>query len=201
MSRNEGDLLAAKVNSKNVVRILGYFTRIINNDQKYNWFISEYLELTLNDDRILNGDINVLRNVALDILNAVKDIHSKKIVHLDVFPRNIGGKVDQNGNIVFKLFDFGLAKELEIQNEFNFASRHDIACIGLILNVLSLAMKKVKKDTSNMKDSLADFILILTYNVEFPLSSIEEALLHPFVSGEPFNNIPDKYGKRILLIK
>lgn len=198
LSKNENDLLAAHVKSKNIVIILGAFDRKINNKDEYTWYISEFLDLKLNDDRILNGDINVLRNIAIDLLNALKDIHSKNILHLDIFPRNIGGKIDENGNIVFKLFDFGLGLKMKLKNYTDIHSKIDINDVGNIIKDLSSEMKKVKKDRSNMKSSLEDFILILTYNVEFPISSVEEALSHPFISGKPYYNVPDKYGKRKL---
>lgn len=48
-------------------------------------------------------------NVALDICCALKYLHSHKIIHRDLKPENIG--FDKNDTV--KLFDFGLAKELD----------------------------------------------------------------------------------------
>lgn len=186
---NDKDLIANNIQSENIIKMFGSFTRLMNSSDKHHtWYLSEYLDVSLEDDYVINGDINVLRTIAADLLNALKVIHNKKIVHCDIFPRNVGGKMDQDGNVVFKLFDFGMALEENSTKLFQLYLQLDIYHIGTIINDLSKKMYNVIYDTSDMKDQLEDFISSITSDFKSLPTNVENVLQHPFITGKSFDN-------------
>lgn len=56
--------------------------------------------------------------VARDIINAIEHLHSLQILHRDIKPDNVMFKVSKNEK-VFKLGDFGFARELQSDETYN----------------------------------------------------------------------------------
>ena len=56
---------------------------------------------------------NIVYNIVKQICIGIKEIHNKKIVHRDLKPENIF----INDNMIIKIGDFGISKQLDIQTE------------------------------------------------------------------------------------
>lgn len=84
----------------------------IKKDASTHYIISEYLDVELQPFRGL-VDENVIKKVCKDILSAIKYLHDNDIAHLDIKYNNIMGKMGVDGNITYKLIDFGFSKVIK----------------------------------------------------------------------------------------
>ena len=58
-------------------------------------------------------ELSMVRSIAKAVLSAVALMHSQGIVHRDIKPENIMFRTGEDGQIIFKLSDFGFAKVLD----------------------------------------------------------------------------------------
>lgn len=65
-------------------------------------------------------------HIALQIADAMEYIHSLHLVYRDLKPDNIGFMIDDNGNEIVKLFDFGLIKELKASDRKTLDGRYHL---------------------------------------------------------------------------
>ena len=70
-------------------------------------------------DLILNNNISEINSLILfrGIVHAVKHLHDNNIVHLDISPENIMINYELNGLMVPKLIDFGIAQQINKDND------------------------------------------------------------------------------------
>ncbi|KAF7684528.1 MAP kinase kinase kinase wis4 [Astathelohania contejeani] len=109
------DIIATKLKHPNIMETTKSFRRDYITDreehQELIWLFSEYLKQKISQ-RFVNRDENIIRKIVKDILTAYIFIHKQHIVHLDMKIANVMGQMDSNGNIIYKLIDFGYARDL-----------------------------------------------------------------------------------------
>lgn len=82
-----------------------------NNDvQDIVWLYSQFLMHRISH-RYVNMDEHIIREILRDVLHGLAYMHSRKIMHLDIKVANIMGQ-RENGRMVYKLIDFGYARDL-----------------------------------------------------------------------------------------
>ncbi|PZV99835.1 serine/threonine-protein kinase [Metamycoplasma auris] len=100
--KNECNLLK-KINSENVIRMIGYFFK---DDELY--YAMEFFEFGTLRDLIKKQRLSFLDivGIAIKICIGLRDIHNLNIIHRDLKPSNI--LVDLNKSIL-KIIDFGIS--------------------------------------------------------------------------------------------
>lgn len=152
--------------------------------------LKDYIEMRNKYEKEIN--IKQIRNFIIQICEGLKYIHSKKIVHRDLTPKNI--LIDENYQI--KISDFGLAKnlsELMIEEncseygtflysapevELNICSvKSDIYNLGVIyfelINLFNTDMEKIIEIT-NLKKNLIDKKMIYNKDIDIIMKMIDE---------------------------
>lgn len=89
-----------------------YIIKVYSYNEEKNEYIMEYMDLTL--EKYISNNNNKLtlterKNIANQVLQGLKYIHSKNLLHRDICPNNVLLKLYDNINIV-KVADFGLVK-------------------------------------------------------------------------------------------
>ena len=119
MKKGDYDFLLEKVRREEELTKICKCKNVVNLYQKFEtegYFIFEleYCETNLYDGIInkyggLEGNKTYLRQIILDIANALKILHDNKIMHRDIKPNNIflNHEYEEDGERVAKLGDFG----------------------------------------------------------------------------------------------
>ena len=101
----EGRALA-KINHPNVVRVLNFFraneTVYMVMDYEEGWTLQEYIQR-----RQKPVSENFVRNVFTRVLNGLREVHTHKLLHLDLKPSNIYLRSDGTPMLI----DFGAARQ------------------------------------------------------------------------------------------
>lgn len=89
-----------------------YIVKVYSYNEDKNEYIMEYMDLTL--EKYISNNNNRLtlterKNISNQVLQGLKYIHSKNLLHRDICPNNVLLKLYDNINIV-KVADFGLVK-------------------------------------------------------------------------------------------
>ncbi len=110
----EEGLALAKINHRNIVRVLNFFraNNTVYMVMKYERGRS-LQEFILAHQASINE--NFIRNVFSELLNGLREVHSQKLLHLDIKPANIYIRLD--GSPV--LLDFGSARQTLSENQAN----------------------------------------------------------------------------------
>ncbi len=112
----EEGLALAKIDHKNIVRVINFFRE---NNTVY--MVMQYEQGKSLQDHILTreGPVseNFVRRVFGDLLNGLREVHTHKLLHLDIKPANI--YIRQDGSPV--LLDFGSARQALTQTQSNLA--------------------------------------------------------------------------------
>jgi serine/threonine protein kinase len=110
----EEGLALAKINHRNIVRVLNFFraNNTVYMVMKYERGRS-LQEFILAHQASINE--NFIRNVFSELLNGLREVHSQKLLHLDIKPANIYIRLD--GSPV--LLDFGSARQTLTENQAN----------------------------------------------------------------------------------
>lgn len=93
------------------------FYNHLNEKQEILWLFSEFLREKVSQ-RTVNGDEDIIRRIAKDILIAVSYLHNNNIVHLDLKIANVMGQKEK-GKVVYKLIDFGYSRNLNKEKAAN----------------------------------------------------------------------------------
>lgn len=104
---SDEDAIMSRLNHVNIVKTHKTF-RTVYKQNEYGWIVMEYLDFDINFEYV-KANQKIIKNIALDILNAINYLHDYKIAHLDIKIENIMGKNTKNG-VVYKLIDFGYSK-------------------------------------------------------------------------------------------
>ncbi|KAL6120759.1 hypothetical protein NUSPORA_02459 [Nucleospora cyclopteri] len=75
-------------------------------NQTLIWIFFEYMDVKINE-RHVKGEENVIRTIIRDALKGLQFLHSNNLAHLDIKIANIMGHTQKNGEIIYKLIDFG----------------------------------------------------------------------------------------------
>lgn len=89
-----------------------YIVEVFSYNPNKNEYIMEYMDYTLDEYIIKNNSKLVVsdrKNICRQILRAFKYIHSKKLLHRDINPKNVLLKQYED-TLVVKISDFGLIK-------------------------------------------------------------------------------------------
>jgi serine/threonine protein kinase len=110
----EEGLALAKIDHKNIVRVLNFFRE---NNTVY--MVMQYEHGKSLQDHILSRDgpvsENFVRRVFSELLNGLREVHTHKLLHLDIKPANI--YIREDGSPV--LLDFGSARQALTQTKSN----------------------------------------------------------------------------------
>ena len=109
----------------NVINIFGY--REIRRKEQIGWIVCfdmEYLPPLVETQRM---DEQRIVRMALDMCNALKSCHARKIVHRDIKPENILQKGDS-----FVLADFGVSKIASAQSNLSLRGTYDYMAPELV---------------------------------------------------------------------
>ncbi|ELA40818.1 uncharacterized protein VICG_02145, partial [Vittaforma corneae ATCC 50505] len=220
---NLRDLLAEYVNSPNVIEILHVFERHVQlkageDEDKYTWYLTEYLDVGLDSDYVKLGGIDMIRKVSRDALNGLKAFHDKYITHGDIGMNHVRGiwetKEDGSRELIFKFFDFGIAKYHMTDESLYKGIADDFLDLGTMLRVLSLGIGIMDPNPKNPRGvglftsngegyiftipnaKFIDFIFICLQRCEKQPRSVEDLLNHPFLTGMELDLNNDQYGKR-----
>jgi len=117
--------------------------------------------------------------IAVDLANALKYLHEKKIVYRDIKPENMGFDVRDN----IKLFDFGLAKELPPAKK-NEDRTYNLT--GFTGSVIFMAPEVALKKPYNLSADVYSFgiLLWLMMKAEFPYKNLNMNLILKLVVGQ-----------------
>ncbi len=102
-------------------------TRGIAHDERHGrnrcniYLVFEYMEHDLHGlmDRHVSLDVSHIKCIMQQILEGVKYVHSKSVMHRDIKGANV--LLDNKGNV--KLADFGLGIEFDLHKDRNFTNR------------------------------------------------------------------------------
>jgi serine/threonine protein kinase len=112
----EEGLALAKIDHKNIVRVINFFRE---NNTVY--MVMQYEHGKSLQDHILTreGPVseNFVRRVFGELLNGLREVHTHKLLHLDIKPANI--YIREDGSPV--LLDFGSARQALTQTQSNLA--------------------------------------------------------------------------------
>ncbi|CAJ0926437.1 unnamed protein product, partial [Mesorhabditis belari] len=101
-------------NHKNIAKFYEFFPEWSEQSISHIWLVSERSDMTLKQYyEAVNGkgiDVEKLRIILAQILEALSYLHKKGIMHRAIRPENIGVQ-ENNGRLVLKLFNFGLSRE------------------------------------------------------------------------------------------
>ena len=89
-----------------------YVVEVYNYNDKSNEYVMEFMDCSLYDyitENISTLDYNQKKNIALQILKAFSYIHSKRLLHRDISPKNVLIK-RYDDVLVVKISDFGLVR-------------------------------------------------------------------------------------------
>lgn len=102
--------LAVKLSHQNIVKLLGFGT----NSNQENFLVMEYCQGSSLDNCIREKRMSSeeLRAFGMQLADALSHAHKFGIVHRDIKPANIVAMRTEDEQTVFKLLDFGLAKEI-----------------------------------------------------------------------------------------
>lgn len=100
-----------KLRSKHVVQLLDVVS-FEHNSTDIRCLVLEHISGT-DLDQIKFAPNEEYQKTLWQIASGIADIHSAKVIHRDIKPNNI--RRDENG--VIKIFDFGLARELGVDNK------------------------------------------------------------------------------------
>jgi serine/threonine protein kinase len=110
----EEGLALAKIDHKNIVRVLNFFRA---NNTVY--MVMKYERGKSLQDYILAHQApiseNFVRRIFLELLNGLREVHTQKLLHLDIKPANIYVRLD--GSPV--LLDFGSARQALSETQTN----------------------------------------------------------------------------------
>ncbi|ELA41165.1 uncharacterized protein VICG_01764 [Vittaforma corneae ATCC 50505] len=118
---HSNDLLAKDIDSPNVAKILHVFERSTSPkpgeaEDKDIWYLSEYLDISLDSNYVKQNGVAMIRKIARDVLMGLKALHEKNIAYNNSISDSIRGaleiKEDGNWDITFKLINLGREPEL-----------------------------------------------------------------------------------------
>jgi len=114
--------------------------------------LKEYL--TINNNEL---DIEYIKEIGLQILNALEFIHDKKYVYIDMKPENIM-TIIENNNII-KIIDFGLAEKYILLNQH----RENLKKKGFSGTPLYSSISVMQGYTSSRRDDIESLGYLLLY--------------------------------------
>ncbi|ELQ76099.1 mitogen-activated protein kinase kinase kinase, non-specific serine/threonine protein kinase [Trachipleistophora hominis] len=88
-----------------------------NERQDIVWLYSQFLKHRISH-KYVAMDENIIRHILTDVLHGLRYMHERKIMHLDIKIANIMGQTENN-RIVYKLIDFGYARDLTLTDKGN----------------------------------------------------------------------------------
>lgn len=91
-----------------------HLVEVYRYDSEQNQYSMEFCDETLRDYIAKrNGDLapSVRKKIALQFLDAIRYLHSVKILHRDISLQNVLLRVYDSGEVLVKVSDFGLAKD------------------------------------------------------------------------------------------
>ncbi|ELA41804.1 uncharacterized protein VICG_01156 [Vittaforma corneae ATCC 50505] len=209
-SNGTNDLEATKFDSPHIVKIYFAFERTLEDlhPAKVMWYLSEYLEIDLEDENI-RYDKNGLRRIIHDVLLGLDCLHRQGYCHRDIHIGNVRGTRGPTGKETFKLIDFGYCKRLEDSSESLIGI--EIVTVGHLLGCLKTRLLTKSENGYSQQyaktighdincavagsEDLADFHFACLGLVENPPTSIEQLLGLPFIKGSPSVE-NDQLGKR-----
>lgn len=116
------DIMCLSLRSPYICRIIkaNKTRRYLDDDrgeQMIFWLLFEYLDVKITHREVGRNE-TIIRAILKDALEGLKYMHSKSIAHLDIKIGNIMGKTDKNGNITYKLIDFGYSQTMPIDTGY-----------------------------------------------------------------------------------
>ena len=106
--QQEGKALS-KLDHENIVRVYEYGLH----GESIPYMVMEYVNgtnLATKLERENKLSINCALDVALQVSHALEHAHKSRVIHRDLKPSNIMIKLDESGNELVKIVDFGIAK-------------------------------------------------------------------------------------------
>lgn len=193
---NSNDLLADQFDNENIVKILASFSRNMGKNKSYIWFISEYLDYPAYSDYIFNGDLETIRKIAVDLINGLSALHKENVVHGDLYTRNVRGNLKEDGTVMYKLIDLGLAKKINNEQKFIKEAQQDFGRLEALLFNMANIIGDFDDIPEEEKKNFLDFRLVAGGFTENKLENIEDLFAHPFITGASLGIENDKFGKR-----
>jgi len=174
---NTNKLVAIKLERKNkststlkyetiILRHLRELSRVVNikyygeiND--YNYLIMDLLESNINSYynsklRIVDTEYHKLKEIGIQMMECISDIHNKGIVHRDIKPSNF---MLDSKNIVC-LIDFGLAKQYITPNGHH---RQNSKCNRVVGTIRYTSLYVHRGNTYSRRDDIISFVYVIIY--------------------------------------
>lgn len=173
---NTNKLVAIKLERKNksstlkyetiILRHLRELSRVVNikyygEINNYNYLIMDLLELNINSYynsklRIIDTEYDKLKEIGVQMLQCIADIHNKGIVHRDIKPSNF--MLDSKNKVC--LIDFGLAKQYLTPNGNH---RKNSKCTGVVGTIRYTSLYIHKGNTYSRRDDIISFVYVIIY--------------------------------------
>lgn len=107
------DVISIKLKHNNLLKTYEYYYTETDDGEEYLWLISEFMDITVKSS-LINRSETILRKVITDILKGLSYMHDRNIAHLDLKIANIMGKTEKNGDVTYKIIDFGFSRDLNL---------------------------------------------------------------------------------------
>ena len=154
--------LMHSLNHKNIAKVYDFGFDLLT--ERYYFTLEFIPHGNFLDFNIKKNSQEVLLSTFYQLLNGLDYLHNNNFIHCDVTPNNVLVKIEQNGEIIIKITDFGLTTQFDsitnrLQGTLNYMApevikgyknvncRSDLFSAGLIL--LNCLLKENEYTTSN----------------------------------------------------
>jgi serine/threonine protein kinase len=97
---------------RGVPGIISYYDCLFCANSAEVWLVLEHMDCDLYTWIRDSWDSTKIRSIMKQFLEAIKACHNKDIVHRDLKPHNILLRKTENGDLIVKIADFGLARQI-----------------------------------------------------------------------------------------
>ena len=147
--------------------------RNFGREGNFSYLVMDLLNESLEDIKQKNGlfSINKLSKIAIDIINALEQIHERGIVHRDIKPQNFLLRKNKHGSEVV-IIDFGLSRSYKDENHKHVSLKTGRSMVG---TARYASLNVHEGITYSRRDDLESvgYMLVYLFNGRLPWQGIK----------------------------